>query len=80
LLVTPVAVFVTPNRASFTTAPLGSVTIPRTDPVIVWADTVNVLANRATQHIAITAPKPYTDNFLRKYVERKLSIVFSPAD
>jgi hypothetical protein len=65
LLLTPVAVLVTPTRASFTTAPLGSVTIPRTDPVMVYAEALSALANRAAQHIAIAAQKPYRENFLR---------------
>jgi hypothetical protein len=49
LVVTPVATFVAVTFAPATTAPLGSVTVPRTDPVIVWATTAVQVSNRQKQ-------------------------------
>src|ERR1035437_4205210 len=51
-VITPVAVLVTATFAPATTAPLGSVTVPRTDPVMVCATATAPLKSRTIQKIA----------------------------
>jgi hypothetical protein len=51
-VVTPVPILVTATLAPATTAPLGSVTVPRTEPVMVWATATAPLKSRTIQKIA----------------------------
>src|ERR1700733_11976158 len=75
LLVTPVAMFVTLTFASFTTAPVGSVTIPRTAPVMVWADAPSVLPDRRRKPNASKRLKAKRDRLSPRSTERNLCTV-----